>query len=297
MKIQFKPINFIKPQNNKYNSNSLKYRYNLSSDTVSFKGKPIAQQVKELPSDAFLSDSLREYILANIDEKDIITLHKEYYAPLLDCKTLDEAKEMYPEFQDVVDMRDLDIKNSGSSVIKQIARGDFKELTQENASLEFLKRYVGELRTAENYEENYFYLSCPTVFKILTFLNISMDKRYIDIIRKQKISSMRINFFADDENRKKYSETSRKNLQVESFVKKMIDARQNPKTRKKHSETMKKTCQNPEVKKRKSKASFANWQKKDYQTAHKIASVARKLACKNCINRFLLIIKSQQNLE
>ena len=192
MKISNRFFNPFKPQSieqSNLNLNPIQYKYNLNFDTVSFTGKkPIAQQVKELPKDAFLSEGLREYILSDIDKKDLITLHKEYYAQLLDCKTLDEAKELYPEFQDVVDTKNIDPSKSKSYIIGQIARGEFSGLTMENASLEFLKRYIGELKSVQNDNKNYFYISYPTTKKLIKFLNISIDKRYKAIIANLRIS-------------------------------------------------------------------------------------------------------------
>ena len=207
MKLQFRQINFLKPQNikNTKTTNPIKYQYNLSSDTISFSGKSLVQQVKDLEKDAFLSDGLREYILSYIDDKNnLIDLHKEYYASLLNCKTLDEAKELYPEFRDVVDLKDVDLSSISFYAPKQIAKGQIEGLNKENASLVFLKKYIGELTPLKSgCNEDYFYLSYQTIKKMFKFLNISMNDDYESLITKNRKSKAAKARWQDKEFREK----------------------------------------------------------------------------------------------
>ena len=145
----------------------------------------------------------------------MVTLHKKYYASLLDCKTLDEAKEIYPEFQDVIDIRDLDLKKINSKILKQIARGDFEGLTKENASLEFLKKYVGQLIPVAPYSKDYFNLSHATARKLIGIFNISMDKRYRDVILSEKQSQISKEYQQDPQYRATMSESRLKALNTE----------------------------------------------------------------------------------
>lgn len=263
MKIQFKQINFLKPQNgiNKTNSSFLKYRYDLSSDTISFSGKSISQQVKELPKEAFLSEGLREYILANIDKKNIIDLHKEYYASLVDCRNLDEAKKIYPEFANVVDMWQLDLKELNNTTLKQIARGKFENLTFENAAVEFLKRYVAQLEPIENNEREYFNLYAATVKKVLGYFNISMDKRYERLIKIERISQSNKKVWQDDEKRAQQSINSKIFWQDEDYRLKTVGAMNDVEYKKLRSEIMK-----------------ANWQNEDFIVAFQISQIAKRIA-------------------
>ena len=142
MKIQFSPISYIKPKNNsqKKHFNFIQYNHNLNFDTVSFTGKTtLTQQIKELPNSAFLSDGLRNYIMDNISQKNIVDLHKEYYAALMYCNTLNEAKKLYPEFLNVVDINDIDLKSFGSQGQQRSA-----VLSLKLAELELLKNETGE---------------------------------------------------------------------------------------------------------------------------------------------------------
>ena len=210
MKLKFRPVSFLKPKNINKNQNNqtispIKYQYNLSSDTISFSGKSLVQQVKDLEKDAFLSDGLREYILSYIDDKNnLIDLHKEYYASLLNCKTLDEAKELYPEFRDVVDLKDVDLSSISFYAPKQIAKGQIEGLNKENASLVFLKKYIGELTPLKSgCNEDYFYLSYQTIKKMFKFLNISMNDDYESLITKNRMSKARKEIWQNEEYRTK----------------------------------------------------------------------------------------------
>ena len=268
MKLKFRPVSFLKPQNINKNQNNqtispIKYQYNLSSDTISFSGKSLVQQVKDLEKDAFLSDGLREYILSYIDDKNnLIDLHKEYYASLLNCKTLDEAKELYPEFSNVVDLKDVDLSSISFYAPKQIAKGQIEGLNKENASLVFLKKYIGELIPLNNIgNEYYFHLNNSTIKKILKFLNISMNDDYESLITK---------------NRK--SEAIKARWQDKEFREKTINSINSPEIKARQSEAAKARWQDkefrektinsmnsPEIKARQSEATKARWQDKEFR--------------------------------
>ena len=222
MKIQFSPISFIKPKNNseKKHFNFIQYNRNLDFDTISFTGKKtLTQQIKELPSNAFLSDGLRNYIMDNINQKNILDLHKEYYAPLMYCNTLDEAKKLYPEFLNVVDINDIDLNKTNNRTVKKIANGEIKGLSKENASLLFLQKYIGRLEPLKGNEEQYFNINYHTMEGLLKYLNISMDKDYKDIIKKYRMSQTRKNIW-----------------QNEDFKQKALTERKTSKARQKHSQ-------------------------------------------------------------
>lgn len=236
MKIQFNPIiNYIKPQNKsiKENYNPFQYNHNINFDTISFSGKTIAQQIKELPSETFLSKGLRDYILDNVDKRNIPDLHKEYYAPLMSCQTLDEAKELYPEFSNVIDIKDLDLNNISNRTILKIAKGQIKGLNKENASIVFLQKYISKLEPPKSEEKYYFDINHHTITGLLEFLNISMDKNYKDIIKKCRMSQARKNIW-----------------QNEDFRKQALTERKSPKARQKHSQAAKIMWQNEQYRQR-----------------------------------------------
>ncbi len=78
----------------------------------------------------------------------LLQIHKEVYAPLLRCKTLDEAKALYPEFSEVKE-EIIFIKNNHY-------KRDFEERTAgENFALKMLKDYWGRLKTLREISQEY----------------------------------------------------------------------------------------------------------------------------------------------
>ena len=268
MKLKFRPVSFLKPQNinknqNNQTTNPIKYQYNLSSDTISFSGKSLVQQVKDLEKDAFLSDGLREYILSYIDDKNnLIDLHKEYYASLLNCKTLDEAKELYPEFRDVVDLKDVDLSSISFYAPKQIAKGQIEGLNKENASLVFLKKYIGELTPLKSgCNEDYFYLSYQTIKKMFKFLNITMNDDYESLITKNRKSKARKEIWQNEEYRTKTVNSMNASDFRKQRSKIMQDMWQDVEFREKVVSAM----NSPEAKTRRSISAKARWQDKEFR--------------------------------
>lgn len=164
----------------------------LSCDTVSFTGRVnLNDRIRALPAEHFPSEGLREYMLANLDdeaeENNILELHREYYSNLLNCKTLAEAKQMYPEFQSVIDSKDIDTTglNSGN-ILRKIEDGKYDKLSLDNLSLTLLKKYYGELREIKYSDDSIsktYNLNPNTVLKLLRQFNIVFDEKYADVLR------------------------------------------------------------------------------------------------------------------
>ena len=117
--------------------------------------------------------------LRNNPDKYLYDAHIEHYAPLLDCKTLDEAKKIFSEFEDVIDSKDIDIKELDKrSTLYKVSQGKIEGANIETLSLDLLKKYYGEALNTAN-KENYYGLSLDGVFKLLKALRInSLDKNY-----------------------------------------------------------------------------------------------------------------------
>lgn len=113
--------------------------------------------------------------------------HIEYYSDLLKCDTLDEAKEIYPEFKDVSDAKDIELKTAPYS-IRQVARG-IRGIELENLSLDLLKKYYGQLFCVNHNKDNYYGCEAKAVKNMLKALNIPiMDSKYISILYHQQPS-------------------------------------------------------------------------------------------------------------
>ena len=77
------------------------------------------------------------------DDITLYDLHKEKYAPLLDCKTLDEARNLFPEFREVLDARSVVVHKSPN--IKKI----MEKVSLEDLSLHLLKERWANLKTLD----------------------------------------------------------------------------------------------------------------------------------------------------
>ena len=168
-------------------------------------GNDIIERVgaENFPSNHIV-ETLRSY--GNDSNISLYEIHIDYFKDLLNCKTLDEAKEKYPEFKDVIDAKDLDIKSFDTkSRIRQIAQGEVKGADIETLSLELLKKFYGNFY-APGQSEHYYDISKKTIYSILELLNIKRPTNaYIRIMNlskpevKEKISSARKALWANDD--------------------------------------------------------------------------------------------------
>lgn len=250
--MQINIFNIYRHQNNPKQSHKNCFGFKLltlNKDTVSFsKRRDINAELKSLPADAFPSEGLRNFILQGLESNentDIVTLHREYYSQLLDCETLEDAKKLYPEFQNVIDAKDIDLSSySGNNTFKQIQRGKFVGLTLENLSITLLKKYYAELIPDSNEGiKNAINMNHQPFHNLLTTLNIQRDKRY------SKLLGLRMQHDAI----KRTSQT--------------------PEYKRKHSEALKASyANNPELLEKRREIQKRNWQNPEYRektlTAH-----------------------------
>ncbi|MCI1273713.1 MAG: hypothetical protein LKG27_04680 [Clostridiaceae bacterium] len=91
---------------------------------------------------------IREWAGMVLDEgnkaKDtLISIHKKYFASLKDCFTLDEVKDKFPEFKDV--LSDKDVEFSKESFVNKVKKGENDYFDKdEDMSLQLLKLYWAE---------------------------------------------------------------------------------------------------------------------------------------------------------
>lgn len=117
-----------------YNYNN----YSSYNQTFGAKGKPLDLKYIYNHRSKLLPERVKTFVKALISEgndKDIslLDVHKAIYKPLLSCKTLGEAKELYPEFKEVLPM-------------VQMRHGAGKEIMSENFGLKMLQEYWGNLK-------------------------------------------------------------------------------------------------------------------------------------------------------
>ena len=75
----------------------------------------------------------------------LLEIHKNLYSQLLECKTLDEAKRIYPEFQGMIDK--LEFKR------KSVYSERFNKNCGEDFALKVLQEYWGNLKTKDEIAE------------------------------------------------------------------------------------------------------------------------------------------------
>ena len=79
----------------------------------------------------------------NKTKETLISIHKKFYENLKDCFTLEEAKEKFPEFKDVIPADN--VKAHEGSFIDDFQKGKLEYFdTDEDLSLQLLKLYWGE---------------------------------------------------------------------------------------------------------------------------------------------------------
>lgn len=180
----------------------------------------------------------------NEEDKTLYEIHKEHYQDLLDCKTLDEAKEKYPEFRNVVDAKDVKLDELGRThILRKINAGKIEGLSIDDFSLELLKRHYAKVDFMRN-KENYYGMDMGTISKTMKMFNIKMNSAYY----KQLITSK-------PELKDKITE----NLTLPSTRQKIKTTQQTAEYRKKRSEISRKVAQNPDVRKKRSDATKRRW--------------------------------------
>ncbi len=113
----------------------------------------LAQTVKQLDKLAEKNTSLyppniREWAGMILEEgnkakETLIGIHKEYFAKLKDCFTLDEIKAKFPEFKDVISSEDVNTKSG--SIIDKFRKGELEYFdNDEDLSVQLIKLYWGE---------------------------------------------------------------------------------------------------------------------------------------------------------
>jgi len=155
--------------------------------TISFTASKMISLEEQL--ERIEESALPERIQGNVrkeleqgSKKNLCSIHRETYAPLLECRTLDEAKALFPEFQDVIDAKDLE-ESLMSSTMKRIKKGKIEGVKIEDLSLELLKSHYGRGLSPSHYKEAFFGLSKETIFRMLELLNIKrLDGKYLFLV-------------------------------------------------------------------------------------------------------------------
>ena len=161
---------------------TIKQNINKQNHTPTFeaKGKPISLEYiikkheKVLP-ERVLNNAKKAISNANEKNLSLKEIHLRTYEPLLRCKTLDEAKELFSEFKNIKE----DFKSINYS--KNIE--SFKTRTGKNYALKFLQEYWGKLKSKEELVKTFGLTSRGALDWILNKINFEGFKHnYITII-------------------------------------------------------------------------------------------------------------------
>lgn len=126
----------------------------------------IAEKIKKILSEPFEK-------LPTLEE-----VHKETYAPLLQCKTLQEAKELFPEFSEIKEVTEPFTRITGNIKILQ-NKGNLRE----GLSLELLQEIWGKLTNFDDVAEKIGLSdrhSMDWILKKIEF--VKFDKNYKNLI-------------------------------------------------------------------------------------------------------------------
>ncbi len=164
------------------------YEFNFPYNyyNLSFGRKTPEELIKKIGEENFPSPVILEKF-RNADKKDhcLYDIHTEHYKELADCKTLEEAKEKYPELSEVKEAKDVK-SSSDMNILNKIEGGGIKGLSLENLSLELLKRHYCYMKITRD-NESYFGLNKKTVEKLFDLLHIKkLNIHYINTAVQSK---------------------------------------------------------------------------------------------------------------
>lgn len=153
----------------------------------SFGAKTNAQKLEYIGEDNFPNSSILETYKTAIQNGDDVLLcdiHRDFYSQLLTCKTLDEAKQLYPECTDVIDTAKLPEKEY-SSFLRKVANGEIEGVSLKTLSLEILKRHYGQSQGYAK-REAYWGLDPKTNQNLFAKLNINtLNREYFITISRE----------------------------------------------------------------------------------------------------------------
>lgn len=236
------------------------------ADSISFSSKStVKSRILNLPEEAFLSNEFRQYILSNLNDKNILDLHLAYYQDLLACKTLDEAKEKYPEFQNVFSANEINPQENGvERYYKKVEKGQIEGVSIDNLTLQLLKVLFAKLNSPFEIGQNKILgMGRKSVDRLILALNIPYDKRYFDIISIQKNANLTSISWQNEDRKENAAQKIKASWQDdkkrELASKRSQERWQNPEFREDTSRKIKDSLDSPEIKQRQSDRMKAVW--------------------------------------
>lgn len=167
-------------QNQKSNLSNISYPKSYYLNQISFKRQLRANQVIEkIGEENFPNPNILKKLQEIGESKDfsLYDIHLEHYKALLDCSTLTQAKEIFPEFEDVIDANDIPLENLPKNhILKKIKQNEYKGITIDTLSLQLLKKQYGQILSTKD-ETSYFDIKTESLNQLFKILNIKKFNR------------------------------------------------------------------------------------------------------------------------
>lgn len=135
--MQVLPISIIQYNNFQTQNNNITFGHSGQPITLKYAVEKRGYLIPE----RVLNEAKKLLAKSEQETKSLLEIHKEIYRPLLECKTLEEAQKLFPEFKEM----------KLSVVFERNTRyaKEFKEKTDKNFALKMLQEFWANLKTKE----------------------------------------------------------------------------------------------------------------------------------------------------
>ena len=247
------------------------YPFNYTNN-ISFGAKTNAEKLKYIGEENFpnqlILDRYKE-TFQNGDDKRLYQIHAEYYADLLNCETLEDAKALYSEFSNVIDAKEITQDLPQQSSFYKVLRGEIDGLSIDNLSLKLLQSHYGQGAGINAKEKNYGFLG-STIRTLFSLLNIKeLDKKYMMTMHRETpeyaaiVSQSSLASWQNPEFRQGRSEDAKKRWQRDDYRQGHIAAIkekwQDPEYRQQASERWRRMQETTDLKERQRAAMHKMW--------------------------------------
>jgi hypothetical protein len=246
---------YSKPVNNKHSQMSFGAEKAIKICSLVEVLKKVPEKVPEKDFPARVLAKVK-VLCQTLPEKELPALydvHKEVYAPLLECKTLEEAKAKFPEFAGVKSVRE--VKCIKGSLLYRANQGEVPQVGNQDLSLYLLKNIYGEAQPIKTIAEflnlniraalhilNIKQLPQKYVFQLSITNKDFVKKKYKDPNMRRRASEAMLKFHQDNPEvaSKRMLKFHQDNPEVaQEYSKRMLNFhRDHPEAAQEHSERM-----------------------------------------------------------
>ena len=161
------------------------------TNNVSFGARTNQEKMEHIGEENFPNEIiLNEFkqVIDNGQDKKLYQIHDEYYADLLTCETLEEAKEKYPEFKDVIDAKTVTNKHP-LGILNIIENGQKEGVSIDDLSLKLLQKHYAK-RTSISDEDKFYGITVTAIRSLFKTLNIQrINSKYLRVMYAESAQS------------------------------------------------------------------------------------------------------------